>query len=512
MKVPKFKGLVAASYTPMHDDESIAPEMIAPLVDYAVRQKFAGLFAVGSTGEFISLTTEERKTVAESYIREAAGRIPVIVNVGSCSYRESAELAAHAAAAGADALCAIAPFYFRPETVRDLADFIKRIAPACDGRPLYLYHAPGITQVNLPMSEFVKIMLDEVPNFAGIKFTNENLCEFERCVALGGDRIQMMFGRDEMLLGALAMGAKGAIGTTFNYLPRVYQGVIEAFEAGDSAGALEKMRISHRAVAVAARFGISSLKLFMKYAGIDVGPMRTPCNRISPEQEREFVRVVDEIDQPQRTDIVVSVGETRMNEQKVARANLHRAFSGQVQPLAGVDQHNLHKGVAVHLTHRMAAGDHLFDIQRQGVFGQILFQMVGDETCHVRSSSFFYNNPVLPGLQAASSIRNFVALAGCFLSLMSSFFFEKSSIIKVEATDNRFSGKENHEYVGKISDRVDNRPSAGWLDRACGTAAVGGTGVSGNHSDAGGDGFPLTTAAGGVLPAFRRAGTGGRSV
>ena len=288
MMKQKFKGLVAAAYTPMHEDESIAPEKIAPLVEYAVRQKFAGLFAVGSTGEFCSLTVEERKLVAKTYIREAAGRIPVIVNIGSCSYRESAELAAHAAAAGADALCAIAPYYFRPETVRDLAEFIKRIAPACDGKPLYLYHAPGITHVNLPMSEFVKIMLDEVPNFAGIKFTNENLCEFERCDALGGDRIQMMFGRDEMLLGALAMGAEAGVGTTFNYLPKIYRGVIEAFEAGDMAKARSFMELSHRAVAISARYGLASIKVFMKFAGIDPGPMRSPVNRLNAEEERNF--------------------------------------------------------------------------------------------------------------------------------------------------------------------------------------------------------------------------------
>lgn len=285
-----FKGLVAAPYTPMHEDESIAPEVIAPLVDYAVRQRFAGLFAIGSTGEFPSLTMQERKTVAEVYIREAAGRIPVIVNVGSCSFRESAELAAHAAAAGADAICAIAPFYFRPETVRDLAEFIKRIAPACDGRPLYLYHAPGITGVNLPMSEFVKIMLDEVPNFAGIKFTNENLCEFERCAALGKNRIQMMFGRDEMLLGALAMGAQAGVGTTFNYLPKIYRGVIDAFEAGEMEKARSFMELSHRAVAISARYGLASIKVFMKFAGIDAGPMRSPVGRLSAEQENRFRR------------------------------------------------------------------------------------------------------------------------------------------------------------------------------------------------------------------------------
>ena len=262
MMKQKFKGLVAAAYTPMHEDESIAPEKIAPLVEYAVRQKFAGLFAVGSTGEFCSLTMEERKLVAKTYIREAA--------------------------AGADALCAIAPYYFRPETVRDLAEFIKRIAPACDGKPLYLYHAPGITHVNLPMSEFVKIMLDEVPNFAGIKFTNENLCEFERCVALGGDRIQMMFGRDEMLLGALAMGAEAGVGTTFNYLPKIYRGVIEAFESGDMAKARSFMELSHRAVTISARYGLASIKVFMKFAGIDPGPMRSPVNRLNAEEERNF--------------------------------------------------------------------------------------------------------------------------------------------------------------------------------------------------------------------------------
>lgn len=289
MTTKRFRGLVAASYSPMHDDGSLAPELIAPLVDYALRRKFAGLFAVGSTGEFPSLTMEERKTVAEGYVREAAGRIPVIVNVGSCCQADSIKLAGHAARIGADAVCAMAPFYFRPETVRDLADFVKGIAPACDGRPLYLYHAPGITGVRLPMVEFLSVMLDEVPNFAGVKFTNENLCEFERCIALS-DRIQMMFGRDEMLLGALAMGAEAGVGTTFNYLPKIYNGVISAYEAGDMAKARSFMELSHRAVAISARYGLASIKTFMKFAGIDVGPMRSPVGRMSAEREAAFRR------------------------------------------------------------------------------------------------------------------------------------------------------------------------------------------------------------------------------
>ena len=266
MMPEKFKGLIAAAYTPMRQDGSLAPEVIPALVDYAVRQRFAGLFVNGSTGEFTALTMKERQVVAAAYLREAAGRIPVVVNIGACCAADSIELAQHASSFGAEALCLIAPFYFRPANVRDLADFVKEIAPACQGRPLYLYHAPSITGVRLPLVEFLEIMLEEVPNFSGVKYTDENLCEFARCAALSG-RLQMLFGRDEMLLGALAMGA---------------------FEAGDLAKARSFMVLSHRAVAIAVRYGLASIKTFMKFAGIDVGPMRSPVGGLSAARQQAF--------------------------------------------------------------------------------------------------------------------------------------------------------------------------------------------------------------------------------
>lgn len=283
----KFHGLVSPVYTPMHTDGSIAPETVAPFVEYAIKNRFVGLFVNGSTGEFTALTMAERKIIAEAYVKASAGRIPVIVNCGSCCAEDCRELAAHAVNIGAEAMCVIAPFYFPPTRARDLADFVKSIAPACEGRPLYIYHAPGMTGCHVSMVDFLKIMLDEVPNFAGVKFTNENLCEFARCIALS-DRIQMMFGRDEMLLGALAMGATAGVGTTYNYLPRVYNGVLDAFNAGDLDKARSMMAIAHRAVAISGKYGLHSIKTFMKFAGIDMGPMRAPVMPISPAEEKQF--------------------------------------------------------------------------------------------------------------------------------------------------------------------------------------------------------------------------------
>ena len=288
-----IKGLVAAAYTPMHDDESIAFETIAPLVEYSIEKKFAGLFTVGSTGEFCSLTTAERKAVAKEYARAASGRIPIIVNVASCCRQESVDLAAAAADDGADAICAMAPFYFSPVRVRDLVEFLKPVAAACGGKPFYVYHAPSLTGCNLSMVEFLTVVAGEIPNFAGVKYTHPNFYEYQSCIRVS-PRIQMLFGKDEMLLGALAMGAEAGIGTTFNYLPKIYHGVLDAYNRGDMADARRYMALSQTAVTISARYGLPSIKSFMKFAGIDVGPMRSPVNRLSSESEAAFRRELSE--------------------------------------------------------------------------------------------------------------------------------------------------------------------------------------------------------------------------
>ncbi|MBS1369017.1 MAG: N-acetylneuraminate lyase [Lentisphaeria bacterium] len=289
----KFRGLVAATFTPMREDGSLALDKVPMLVEHLIKNEMAGLFAVGSTGEFPSLTHDERKVVGEAFIAAAAGRIPVIVNVGSCSVRESQLLAEHAVAAGADAICAMVPFYFRPPTVRELAECLKEIAKACGGRPLYLYHIPCMTHANLPMYDLLKIMESECPNFAGIKYTDENLYEFQRCTGFG-DRFQMMYGRDEMLLASFVSGGEAGVGSTYNYFPRVYRGLVDAYRKGDFEEARRFQELSQRGIVMLGKYGMASQKMYMKFAGLDIGPMRLPAPRFSKERELEFRRAVSE--------------------------------------------------------------------------------------------------------------------------------------------------------------------------------------------------------------------------
>ncbi len=279
-----LKGILSPVYTPFHEDYSLNLAAIPEFVEYLIRNRFAGTFINGTTGEFTSLTLLERKQVAEAYINAISGRIPAIVNCGTCCGADTRDLIAHAVANGADGVCVIAPFYLRAATERDLADFIKSVACECHDTPLWLYHAPGMTHCNLSMVKLLSILIDEVPQFAGVKYTNENLYEFCRCAALS-PKIQMLMGRDEMLLGALAMGAKAGIGTTYNYLPRIYNHIIDAFDSGNLAEAQQYTGLAHQVIAISGEFGLPAIKTLIKLAGLDMGPMRLPVARQTPEEE-----------------------------------------------------------------------------------------------------------------------------------------------------------------------------------------------------------------------------------
>ena len=144
-------GLIAATYTPMDEGGRPNPAPIGPMVDRLLDEGVAGLYVCGSTGEGMSLTGTERRVVTESFVAAAAGRVPVIAQVGHNSLREAAELAAHAAGIGADVISATAPSYFKINTVEILVDCMAEIAAAAPALPFYYYHIPVLTGASLDM-------------------------------------------------------------------------------------------------------------------------------------------------------------------------------------------------------------------------------------------------------------------------------------------------------------------------------------------------------------------------
>ncbi|WP_442505239.1 dihydrodipicolinate synthase family protein [Novipirellula sp. SH528] len=229
----KLDGLVAATYTPFDELQELKLDVIPAMVDDVLARGVSGLYVCGSTGEGMSLTSDERRRVTGAYVQATAGRVPVIVQVGHNSVREARLLAEHAAEVGADAISATCPSYFPVRDAKTLAACMADIAGGAPALPFYYYHIPALTGSAVDVAEFMKCGGDQINNLVGLKYTDTKLFEFQHCLEMDNGKFDVVWGCDEMLLGALATGARAAIGSTYNIAAPLYRRLIDAFESGN---------------------------------------------------------------------------------------------------------------------------------------------------------------------------------------------------------------------------------------------------------------------------------------
>lgn len=288
-------GLVAAPHTAMHTDGTVNLDAIEKQAARLIADGVNGAFICGSTGEGHSLTSQERRLVAERW-RMVIGPRPLklIVHAGHNSLEEAKALAAHARQIGADAVSVMAPSYFKPATVEDLLEFCAPIAAECSSLPFYFYDIPALTGVELSMLELLRKTDGHIPNLAGIKFTSTNLMSLQECLDFEDGRFNILFGCDEVLLSALALGVPGAVGSTYNYCAPLYHKIIEAHRAGDLSTAQALQMKSVKLVQVLLRYGVlASGKALMSLAGVDCGPVRPPVRRLTEEQKSWLFRQIE---------------------------------------------------------------------------------------------------------------------------------------------------------------------------------------------------------------------------
>ena len=152
--------------------------------------------------------------------------------------------------------------------------------------------------VSLPVDRFLELGAERIPTLQGIKFTHNNLMEMNQCIALGGGAFEILHGYDEILLCGLALGAKAAVGSTYNYAGRIYNALIAAFEAGDLEKARECQLYSVEIVKVIIRHGggVRGGKAIMNLLGIPCGECRLPMNRFSEKEYDELRKELEDID------------------------------------------------------------------------------------------------------------------------------------------------------------------------------------------------------------------------
>ena len=284
----RLAGLIAATFTPLQADGSLALERIDAYADFLLRQRLTAVFVCGTTGESLSLSTAERMQVTERWQEVLAGQLPVIVNVSHNSLADGRALAEHAQRIGAAAISAMAPCFFKP-ALPELVVFAGAIAAAAPRLPFYFYHIPSLTGVSWPMARFLEAAGDKIPTLAGLKFTFEDLMDLQNCLRLNSGRYQILFGRDEILLAGLALGCRGAVGSTYNFAAPLYQQVIAAFQAGDLPRAQAHQQRAVQMISLAVKYGgLPAMKALMRLHGVECGPVRLPLRALTAAEQRNL--------------------------------------------------------------------------------------------------------------------------------------------------------------------------------------------------------------------------------
>lgn len=295
----KILGLCAATHTPFDAEGELNLAAVEKQAAHLAGSGVKSVFIGGTTGESHSTTLAERKALAERWTRVVASGgfdLPVIVHVGSNCLHDAAELAAHAQKIGAAAVSMLSPSYFRPANVDTLIECCAKVAKAAPALPFYYYDIPVLTGVNLNMEEFLAKAPSGIPNLRGIKFTNPDYLQFQLCHRFEGGRFDIPYGNDEYMLGAVAMGAKGAVGSTFNFCPGVYRRLIEAAGRGDNATAADELYRSVQVVKIVARRGyMGCAKGLMGHLGVPVGPARLPQRNPSSGEVKEMLGELEAI-------------------------------------------------------------------------------------------------------------------------------------------------------------------------------------------------------------------------
>lgn len=292
-----FKGLFPAMVTPFDEHGEVDLEATAAVVERFVVSDVDGILVLGSTGEFPHLTFDERRSFAEEMVKIVAGRLPLLVGVGSSGTTEAAKLAHHAENAGADAVLIVSPFYWK---VGEEALFRHFAAVAeAVSIPALIYNFPMLTGVDLSPSLLARVAR-ECSNVSGLKDTvteYSHTWNVLREVKSERPDFCVLAGFEDLILPSMLAGGDGSICGLANVAPELFVSLVRAMQNGDLGEASEMHRqvLSLMALGSLSDTPLGATKLAMNLLGVPISPtVRGPALPASEEARGKVEAVLRE--------------------------------------------------------------------------------------------------------------------------------------------------------------------------------------------------------------------------
>lgn len=294
-----LRGIIPPLVTPLLDNDTLDAEGLIRLIEHTIRGGVHGIFILGTTGEFASLSHKLRRELTELTCRLVNGRVPILVGITDSAFTESLNLAKIAADFGADAVVLSPPYYFasgQPE----LLEYLQRIMVQMP-LPLFLYNMPVHTKVMFE-PETVKAAAN-IPGITGMKDSSSNLAYFKQVQYVLRDRknFTFMVGPEEFMSEFVLTGGHGGVNGGANMFPKLYVQLYNASVAHDFEKIVplqqKVMQISTTIYKVG-HFGSSylkGLKCALSVLGICNDFMAEPFRKFKEPEREKIRRLLDDL-------------------------------------------------------------------------------------------------------------------------------------------------------------------------------------------------------------------------
>jgi 4-hydroxy-tetrahydrodipicolinate synthase len=212
----KFKGTGVAIVTPFKSDSSIDFAALGRVIDHVIKGGINYVVAIGTTGESVTLSREEKKAIISYVVEAVDGRVPIVYGIGGNNTQEVINAIRHADLTGVDGILSVAPYYNKP-TQRGLFQHFKEIA-TCSTVPVIIYNVPGRTACNISADTCLELA-HSCENIVAIKEASTDVTQIMKIIKGKPENFLVISGDDMLTIPVIAAGGSGVISVLGNAFP-----------------------------------------------------------------------------------------------------------------------------------------------------------------------------------------------------------------------------------------------------------------------------------------------------
>ena len=290
----KLYGCVVPIVTPLDGNQKVDVESLRSLVRFLIGKGIPCLYPNGTTGEMLMFSVADRKLVAETVVKESAGRARVYVQTGAMSLEDTVELSRHAVEIGADGIGVVTPSYFKMSDDAIVAFYQKVSKSVPADFPIYMYGIPqcSVNDINTYVAGKVA---ETCPNVVGIKYSYPNMSRMLEMMNIRNNTFSVLCGPDELYHVLMCGGGDGTVSGNAQVIPEHYVAIGKAIEEGD----MEKARLIQKRTTMlnnilCAQNNISCYKVMLKHMGVIAGTeMKEPLVGVDEEYAKKLIDTME---------------------------------------------------------------------------------------------------------------------------------------------------------------------------------------------------------------------------